>query len=97
MFVDGTGQRTAAATIATKIGLPKAVVNITLDDPPERQKLDRKLKALESMLKKNSYAVAVVHAYPSSIQRLSIWIRTMEDRKMSLVPLSAIADKQSVE
>ncbi len=97
MFVDGTGGRTAAPRIAAEIGLPKAFVNVTLDDPPERQSLDRKLKSLESILKKQPYAVAVVHAYPSTIQRLNIWLKTMEQRKMSLVPLSAIADKQFVE
>jgi polysaccharide deacetylase 2 family uncharacterized protein YibQ len=97
MFVDGTGSRTAAPNIAAKIGLPKAFVNVTLDNPPDRQSLDRRLKSLESILKKQPFAVAVIHAYPSSIQRLNIWLRTIEDRKMSLVPLSAIADKQFIE
>ena len=97
MFVDGTGGRTAAPKIAAEIGLVKAFVNVTLDDPPERQSLDRKLKSLESILKKQPAAVAVIHAYPSTLRRLNIWLKTMEERKMSLVPLTALADKQFVE
>jgi len=97
MFVDGSARRTAAPKIASEIGLVKAFVNIVLDDPPERQSLDRKLKSVESILKLQPVAVAVIHAYPSSIQRLNVWMKTMADRKMSLVPLSAVADKQFVE
>ena len=97
MFVDGTGGRTAAPKIATEIGLARAFVNVTLDDPPEPQSLNRKLKSLESILKKQPVAVAVIHAYPSTLRRLNIWLETIEERKMSLVPLTAVADKQFVE
>ena len=97
MFVDGTGAKSAAPRIAAEIELPKAFVNIVLDDPPDRQSLDRKLKSMESIVKKQAVAVAVIHAYPSTIERLIIWVRTMEDRQMTLVPLSAVADKQFFE
>ena len=97
MFVDGTGGRTAAPKIAAEIGLAKAFVNVALDDPPEPQSLNRKLKSLESILKKQPVAVAVIHAYPSTLRRLNIWLKSIEERKMSLVPLTAVADKQIVE
>jgi len=97
MFVDGTGAKTAAPRIAAEIQLPKAFVNIVLDEPPDRQSLDRKLKSMEGIVKKQSVAVAVIHAYPSTIERLIIWVRTMKDRQMTLVPLSAVADKQFFE
>lgn len=97
MFVDGTGGRSAAPKIAAEIGLAKAFVNVSLDDPPGRRSLNRKLKSLESILTQQPVAVAVIHPYPSTLQRLNIWLRTMAERKMSLVPLSAVADKQFVE
>lgn len=97
MFVDGTGGRTAAPKIAAEIGLAKAFVNITLDDPPERQSMDGKFKSLEQILRQQPVAVAVVHAYPSTLRRLVIWLKTLEQRKMLLVPLSAVANKQFVQ
>jgi polysaccharide deacetylase 2 family uncharacterized protein YibQ len=59
--------------------------------------MDQKLQKLDKMVRKNSYAVAIVHAYPNTIERLLIWIRTMEERKLTLVPVSYLADKQLIK
>ena len=59
--------------------------------------MDQKLQGLDKMVRQNSFAVAIVHAYPNTIERLLIWIRTMEERKLTLVPVSHLANKQIVK
>ena len=97
MFVDGGGGNSKARKIASKIELPKAFSSVYLDVPPSRRDMDQKLQKLDKMARKNSFAVAIVHAYPNTIERLLIWIRTMEERKLTLVPVSYLADKQLIK
>jgi len=97
MFVDGGTSRSEAPGIAAELDLPKAISNVMLDEPPFRESLDRKLKQLETIIKQESTAIGTAHAYPSTIDRLLIWTRTLQQRKLTLVPVSAIANKQFIE
>ena len=97
MFVDGGGGKSQARKIASKIKLPKAFSNVYLDTPPSRRSMDKKLQGLDKMVRQNASAVAVVHAYPNTIERLLIWIKTMEERKLTLVPVSHLANKQLIK
>lgn len=97
MFVDGGTSRSEAPGIAAEIDLPKAISNVMLDEPPLRESLDRKLKQLETIIKQESTAIGTAHAYPSTIDRLLIWTRSLQQRKLTLVPVSAIANKQFIE
>lgn len=97
MFVDGGTSRSEAPGIAAEIDLPKAISNVLLDEPPLRESLDRKLKQLETIIKQESTAIGTAHAYPSTIDRLLIWTRSLQQRKLTLVPVSAIANKQFIE
>ena len=97
MFVDGGTSRSEAPGVAAEIDLPKAISNVMLDEPPLRESLDRKLKQLETIIKQESTAIGTAHAYPSTIDRLLIWTRSLQQRKLTLVPVSAIANKQFIE
>ncbi len=97
MFVDGGGGKSRARRVAAEIDLPKAFSNVYLDDPPTRSAMDQKLQGLDQLLRQQASGIAVVHAYPNTIERLLIWIRTLEDRKLTLVPVSELANKQFVD
>jgi polysaccharide deacetylase 2 family uncharacterized protein YibQ len=97
MFVDGGGGTSQARKIASKIELPKAFSNVYLDIPPSRRSMDQKLQRLDKMVRQNSSAVAILHAYPNTIERLLIWIKTMEERKLTLVPVSYLVNKQVIK
>lgn len=96
-FVDGGGAKSRARRIAAEIGLPKAFSNVYLDRPPSRRAMDQKLQGLERLVREQAAAVAIIHAYPNTIERILIWIRTLEQRNLTLVPVSALADKQFIQ
>ena len=98
MFVDGgTIARSAAPRIAVEINLPRAKNNLTLDDPPSPDNISKKLRQLEKLTRANTTAIATIRAYPSSIEKLVEWTGTLGGKKLALVPVSAIANKQSIE
>ena len=97
MFVDGGGGNSQARKIASNISLPKAFSNVYLDEPPSRRAMDLKLQRLDKLVRQQTAAVAIVHAYPNTIERLLIWIKSMEQRKLTLVPVSNLANKQLIQ
>ena len=98
MFVDGGAiARSVAPRIAVEIDLPRAKNNLTLDDPPTPENISKKLRQLEKLAKTNATAIATIRAYPSSIEKLAEWTRTLGGKQLALVPVSAIANKQLIE
>ena len=97
MFVDGGGGNSEARKIASKIELPKAFSNVYLDEPPSRRDMDQKLQRLDKLVRQQAAAVAIVHAYPNTLERLLIWIKSMEQRNLTLVPVSNLANKQFIQ
>ncbi|PPR68747.1 MAG: hypothetical protein CFH02_00833, partial [Alphaproteobacteria bacterium MarineAlpha3_Bin1] len=49
---------------------------------------------LESILKERKIAVAVGRAYPATLGRIIAWTKKLKEKKITLVPLSALANKQ---
>ncbi len=95
MYVDGPGQaKSLAPKIAGDIGLPRAMVDMTIDEEPARAAIDAKLLELETLARRNATVVAIAHAYPSTVDRLVTWAQTLPAKKIDLVPVSALADKQ---
>lgn len=95
MFVDGgVIARSPATRIAAEAKLPNARVNAILDNPPEPGSVGKKLRQFENIVKRTSFGIASLQAYPSSIESVAIWLATLQEKKITLVPVSAIADKQ---
>ena len=80
-----------APKIASKIGLPRVISDLTLDDDPSGAAIEAKLARLEEILKERKSAVAVAHPYPSTLARLIVWTKKLKGQKINLVPLSALA------
>jgi polysaccharide deacetylase 2 family uncharacterized protein YibQ len=83
-----------APKIARKFDLPRAVSDLTLDADPFRSAIEIKLLRLESILKERKIAVAVGRAYPATLERIIAWTKKLKEKKITLVPLSALANKQ---
>ena len=86
-----------APKIGKEIGLTQAVSDMTLDDEPSRAAVEAKLLRLEGLIKERNFAIAVAHPYPSTIARLIPWMKKLKEKKITLVPLSALAGKQASE
>ena len=59
--------------------------------------MDQKLQRLDKLVRQQAAAVAIVHAYPNTLERLLIWIKSMEQRNLTLVPVSNLANKQFIQ
>ena len=95
MYVDsGTAEKSLAPKIASTIGMPSAVVESFLDGDPSKAAIDAQLVEVENRARRNSVTVAVGQPLPTTLDRVAAWISTLEGKKLVLVPVSAIADKQ---
>lgn len=95
MFVDSRStSKSAAATLASQIGLPRAINDRFIDHDPSRSAIDQAMADIESMARSNGWAVAVARPFPVTLARLAAWIPALEQRGIEVVPVSALADKQ---
>ncbi len=98
MLIDSaTTPHTMAAKMATEIGLPRAVSNLLLDENPSKSAIDGKLAELESIVRKQGTAVAVASPNPATLERIAVWVASLAEKKLALVPVTAVADKQFLE
>ena len=87
-FDDGTSPRSVAPSLAAGQALPFAKADIAIDAVPTSAEIDRALAKLESLARERGIAVGVASALPISIERIGVWIKTLESRGIMLVPLT---------
>ncbi len=98
LFVDGSADpKSLAPAMAEQMKLPKAFADMVLDTIPTKEAIDANLLELESVGRINTFAVALIEAYPVSIERVAAWAAAMVDKNMSLAPVSALADRQFLQ
>ncbi len=98
MFLDArTSAKSIAASLATSLGLPRAINNRFLDTQASRLAIDRRIDEIERIARRVGFSVAVSHAYPVTIDRLERWTGTLDDKKLALVPISALVNEQQAE
>ena len=90
-----TSEASRVFELAGQVGLARAVANAEIDTLASRDAIDRQLIALEREARASGYALAVARPYPVTIERLSLWARSLEDRGFVLAPVSAVANRQS--
>ena len=87
-YFDDGSPRSTAATLATAQAMPFAKADFTIDAVPTAAEIDRALARLENLAKERGTAVGVASALPISIERIGVWIKTLESRGIMLVPLT---------
>jgi polysaccharide deacetylase 2 family uncharacterized protein YibQ len=92
-FDDGAASRGVASQIASASNLPFAKADVTIDAAPTAAEIDGALAKLEAMARERGVAVGVATALPISIQRISTWAKAVTGRGITLVPISAVANK----
>ena len=97
MYVDSAAtSRTIALEIADSIQLPRAVANTNIGDNPAITEMQRRLTALERIARRTGYALGVFPPLPVTIDLLAAWTSTLSERGFTLVPVTAIANKQNL-
>jgi polysaccharide deacetylase 2 family uncharacterized protein YibQ len=85
---DGSAPRSVAASLAASQSMPFARADISIDAVPTAAEIDRALARLEDLAKERGTAVGIASALPISIERIGVWIKTLEGHGIMLVPLT---------
>jgi polysaccharide deacetylase 2 family uncharacterized protein YibQ len=87
-FDDGSAPRSVAAALAMGQAMPFAKSDVAIDAVPTPAEIDHALADLENLAKERGVAIGTASALPVSIERIGIWIKTLEARGVMLVPLT---------
>jgi hypothetical protein len=85
---DGSAPRSVAPALAAAQAMPFAKADLTIDAVPTATEIDRALATLEELAKQRGIAIGIASALPVSIERLGIWVKTLESHGIMLVPLT---------
>ena len=85
---DGSAPRSVAASLAAGQAVPFAKADLSIDAVPTVAEIDRALAKLENLAKERGTAVGIASALPISIERIGVWIKTLESHGIMLVPLT---------
>ncbi|MBN8958060.1 MAG: divergent polysaccharide deacetylase family protein [Rhizobiales bacterium] len=92
-FDDGATPRTVTGTAAGSANVPYAKADIVIDATPNAAEIEGALAKLEAAAHERSFAVGYASALPVSIERIANWAKTLSARGVTLVPISAVANK----
>src|SRR5690242_5734755 len=87
-FDDGSAPRSVAAQLAASQTTPFAKGDVIIDAVPTPPEIDHALAKLEGLAKDRGVAVGTASALPVSIERIGVWIKTLETHGIMLVPLT---------
>lgn len=92
-FDDGSSPRSLARPLAASIGAPLVVADIVLDAGGKPDEIDAALARLEGLARSKGVAVGVASGLPATVDRIARFSRALENRGITLVPVSALAAK----
>ncbi len=90
---DGASPRSLAGQIAGANNAAFARSDVVLDASPTSSEIDNALGRLESIARERGRAVGIASTLPVSIERIAQWVKLVEERGVTLVPLTAVANK----
>ncbi len=91
LFVDSrTSEQSVAAAVARGYGLPVAVRDVFLDHDESLAGVQTALAQLEDVARRRGYAVGIGHPKDNTLHALQIWIPTLAEKGIALVPVSAV-------
>jgi uncharacterized protein len=85
---DGAAPRSVAPSLAASQAMPFARADVSIDAVPTSVEIDRALLKLENLARESGTAVGIASALPISIDRIGLWIKTLESHGIMLVPLT---------
>ncbi|HHK74272.1 MAG TPA: divergent polysaccharide deacetylase family protein [Rhizobiales bacterium] len=86
---DGASPRSQTMTLSVASGLPVKAANIRLDYGQTPQSIKTALEDLEALAAEQGFAIGVGTGLPLTIKFVAAWARTLADRGIELIPVSA--------
>lgn len=88
-FVEGGPDGSSSiALVANQRNLPYGVSDMTLDPTLDKDDIVMNFREFENRAMKQGLAIGYIHPSPLSIQIAKIWIESLEDKGIQVVPLS---------
>lgn len=92
LFLDSvTTSRSVALKMGRRLSAPVVARDIFLDDIDDEKEVKLRLAQTELIAKKTGTAIAIGHPRKATLRVLKDWMHDLEQKKIQLVPLSAIA------
>lgn len=86
MLDDGSSNRSMIGDVAAALKLPAARADVNLDALARPDAIDRELAKLETVAREKGIAIGTASAIPLTVDRISRWAKTLNDRGIVLVP-----------
>ena len=97
MFLDSrASNKSVADALADQLEMPRARNDQFIDHQATRTAIDQAFAELENTARKRGVVVAVARPFPVTLERLAVWIPTLEQHGIAVVPVTAVANKQAV-
>lgn len=94
LFLDSrTIGNSIAAQVAADHSVAFAVRDVFLDHDPSYEGVVRALAQVEDVARRNGTAIAIGHPKPATIEALRAWLPTLAEKKLVMVPISAVAEE----
>lgn len=91
MWLDSrTDASTVGETAATAMGVPNLGRDVFLDNEDDEQAIAAQLAKLESIARRQGYAVAIGHPRDATMKVLAKWLATLNDKGMALAPVTEV-------
>ena len=97
LFIDdGVAAGSVGTQLATTHGVPHAIGDRFVDiEEISRVSIDQQLAEVERIAQELGAAVAVAQPYPVTLERLRVWLQSLEDKGIALAPVSAVVNLQA--
>jgi polysaccharide deacetylase 2 family uncharacterized protein YibQ len=92
---DATSPRSLANTLASRADVAFSRADIVLDADKTPDSVDAALSRLEALARKNGFALGSASGLPVNVDRIARFARTLEERGIALVPVSAATSFKS--
>ncbi|MDR2098945.1 MAG: divergent polysaccharide deacetylase family protein [Rickettsiales bacterium] len=94
-FVDSkTTAKSETEEIAGYLGVPYGARDVFLDDSGAEADIKESLAKLERIAARRGYAIAIGHPRDATIRALSAWLEELEDKGVTLVPVSYVLGRR---
>jgi polysaccharide deacetylase 2 family uncharacterized protein YibQ len=95
MFVDAKASAdSVAGRVARDMGVPRAISDRVIDGEGGRAAIDAKLAEIEHLARSSGQAVAFASPFPTTIDRLLVWLPAAQQKGIAIAPVSAVANRQ---
>jgi polysaccharide deacetylase 2 family uncharacterized protein YibQ len=91
---DGSSPRSQLLAGAQSQKIPALRADVVLDAVARPDAIDKELARLEALARERGQAIGIATALPLSVERLGRWTKSLEERGLLLVPVTALVPKR---